>query len=204
MKDGLSQMIINVEAQKDEPSGYNILNRAIFYVSRLVSSQKERDFINTNYNDIKRVFSIWVCMNMDENTMNYVHLANDTLLGSYQWKGKTDLLNIVLIGLSNDLPEHDEKYELHRLLGALLSKELSVEEKLNIIEKEYDIPVESNMRKDVSAMCNLSQGIIDDANAKVVMNMHKKGYTSKQIAEIVEKSIEEVEAIIAKREPVLA
>lgn len=56
----------------------------------------------------------------------------------------------------------------------------------------------------VSAMCNLSQGIIDDANVKVVMNMHKKGYTSEQIAEIVEKSIEEVEAIIAKREPVLA
>ena len=143
-------------------------------------------------------------MNMDENTMSYVHLANDTLLGSYHWSGKLDLLNIVLIGLSNDLPEHDEKYELHRLLGALLSKELSAEEKLNIIEKEYNIPVESSIRKDVSAMCNLSQGIIDDANVKVVMNMHKKGYTSEQIAEIVEKSIEEVEAIIAKREPVLA
>ena len=41
-KDGLSQIIINVEAQKDEPGEYEILNRAIFYVSRLVSSQKER------------------------------------------------------------------------------------------------------------------------------------------------------------------
>ena len=147
-------------------------------------------------------------MNMDENTMSYVHLANDTLLGSYHWSGKLDLLNIVLIGLSNDLPEHDEKYELHRLLGALLSKELSAEEKLNIIEKEYNIPVESSIRKDVSAMCNLSQGIEEHAtatvNAKVVMNMHKKGYTSEQIAEIVEKSVEEVEAIIAKKEPVLA
>ena len=40
MKDGLSQIIINVEAQKDEPTGYEILNRAIFYVSRLISSQK--------------------------------------------------------------------------------------------------------------------------------------------------------------------
>lgn len=29
-KDGLSQIIINVEAQKDEPKGYKILNRAIF------------------------------------------------------------------------------------------------------------------------------------------------------------------------------
>ena len=42
MKNGLFQIIVNIEAQKDEPSEYKILNRAIFYVSRLVSSQKER------------------------------------------------------------------------------------------------------------------------------------------------------------------
>ena len=96
MKDGISQVIVNVEAQKDEPSGYHILNRAVFYVSRLVSSQKERDFVKTNYNDIRRVFSIWVCMGMDESSMAYVHLAKDDLLGSYSWKGGLDLLNIVL------------------------------------------------------------------------------------------------------------
>ena len=61
--------------------------------------------------------------------------------------------------MSDELPEHDETYELHRLLGALQSKELSVEEKLSIIEKEYDIPVEAGMRKEVDTMCNLSQGI---------------------------------------------
>lgn len=204
MKDGLSQMILNVEAQKDEPTEYDILNRAIFYVSRLVSSQKERDFVNTNYNDIKRVFSIWVCMNMDENTMSYVHLANDTLLGSYQWKGKLDLLNIVLIGLTNELPEHDEKYELHRLLGALLSKELSVDEKLNIIEKEYDIPVESGVRRDISTMCNLSQGIVDDVKAEIILNMYKNDFTVEQIAIATNMGVEEVEAIIAKRKSVLA
>ncbi|WP_300657316.1 hypothetical protein [uncultured Acetatifactor sp.] len=204
MKDGISQVIINVEAQKDEPEGYHILNRAVFYVSRLVSSQKERDFVKTNYNDIRRVFSIWVCMNMDENSMAYVHLAKDDLVGSYPWKGRLNLLNIVLIGISNELPERDDKYELHRLLSAILSMELSVDEKLNIIKSEYSIPVDDKLRKDVSAMCNLSQGIRDDEKTKVIMNMHKKGYTPEQIAEIVEKSIGEVEAIIKKREPVLA
>ena len=43
---GLTQIIINVEAQKDEPTSYEILNRAIFYASRLVSSQKERVLLN--------------------------------------------------------------------------------------------------------------------------------------------------------------
>ena len=203
MKDGISQVIVNVEAQKDEPAGYHILNRAVFYVSRLVSSQKERDFVKTNYNDIRRVFSIWVCMGMDESSMAYVHLAKDDLLGSYPWKGGLDLLNIVLIGISNELPEHDEKYELHRLLSTLLSMELTVDEKLGIIEKEYSIVVDDKIREDVSAMCNLSQGIKDNTLAEVIMTMHEKGYDSAQIAEIVKKTIEEVEAVIKKRELVL-
>ena len=75
MKDGLSQIIINVEAQKDEPGEYEILNRAVFYVSRLVSSQKERDFENSSYDDIKSVYSIWICMNMEESTMSHIHLT---------------------------------------------------------------------------------------------------------------------------------
>ena len=83
MKDGLSQIIINVEAQKDEPDGYDILNRAIFYVSRLISSQKERDFENTNYNDIRRVYSIWVCMNMEENSLCHIHLVKEDLVGRH-------------------------------------------------------------------------------------------------------------------------
>ena len=208
MRDGISQVIVNLEAQKDEPISYYILNRAVFYVSRLVSSQKERDFVKTNYNDIRRVFSIWVCMGMDESSMAYVHLAKDDLLGSYPWKGGLDLLNIVLIGIANELPEHDEKYELHRLLSTLLSMELTVDEKLGIIRTEYSIPVDDKLRKDMSAMCNLSQGIrenaTDNAIAGVIMNMHRKGYTLEQIAECVEKTIEEVEAVIRKREPVLA
>ena len=204
MKDGFSQVIVNLEAQKDEPISYYILNRAVFYVSRLVSSQKERDFVKTNYNDMKRVFSIWVCMNMDENSMDYVHLTDDKLLGTHQWQGGLDLLNIVLIGISDKIPEHDDKYELHRLLGTLFSMELTVDEKLGIIETEYSILVDDKLRKDVSAMCNLSQGIRDNTLAEVIMTMHEKGYTSGQIAEIVKKSIEEVEAVIRKREPVLA
>ena len=208
MKDGISQVIVNVEAQKDEPTSYYILNRAVFYVSRLISSQKERDFIKTNYNDIRRVFSIWICMNMDRNSMAYVHLAKDNLLDSYPWKGGIDLLNIVLIGIANELPEHDDQYELHRLLSTLLSMELSVDEKLGIMEKEYSIAVDDRIREDVSAMCNLSQGIREKGRAegeeKIILNMHQNNFTLEQIALATSRSIEEIKAIIEKKEPVLA
>ena len=204
LKDGVSQIIINIEAQKDAPSGYSILNRGIFYACRLISSQKERDFVNTNYDDIKCVYTIWICMNMPENSLDYYQLANRKVLGSRTWEGKQDMINIVLIGLAKDLPVHDEKYELHRLLVALMSKQLTTSEKLNIIEKEYKIQVNDTLRKDVSVMCNLSQGIVDETLEKVVLNMHKLGYTSEQIAKAVEMSKEAVERIIEVNKFILA
>lgn len=216
MKDGLSQIIINVEAQKDEPGEYEILNRAVFYVSRLISSQKERDFENSSYDDIKCVYSIWICMNMEENTMSHIHLTKEDLIGSYEWKGNLDLLNIIMIGLAKELPEHDETYELHRLLGALLSRELTVDEKLDIIGKEYDIPLEENFRKDMSTMCNLSQGVKEEGiaigrregleegrregHAELITKMYKNGLSIELIASATDKTIEEVKTIIEGKE----
>lgn len=211
MKNGLSQIIVNIEAQKDEPTEYKILNRAIFYVSRLISSQKERDFVNTNYDDIKQVFSIWICMNMDDNSLSHIHLTKDELLKPCNWKGNLDLLNIVLIGITNEIPEHDEKYEMHRLIGALLSSELKEQEKLDIIEHEYNIPTSQEFREDVRIMCNLSTGIEERAteratektSEKFILNMYKKGYTLDQIADVAETGVDEVEAIIKKKEPAM-
>ena len=208
MKNGLSQIIVNIEAQKDEPTEYKILNRAIFYVSRLISSQKERDFVNTNYDDIKQVFSIWICMNMDDNSLSHIHLTKDELLKPCNWKGNLDLLNIVLIGITNEIPEHDKKYEMHRLIGALLSSELKEQEKLDIIEHEYNIPISQEFREDVRIMCNLSTGIEERATEKTsekfILNMYKKGYTLDQIADVAETCVDEVEAIIKKKEPAMA
>lgn len=91
----------------------------------------------------------------------------------------------------------------------MLSKELTIDEKLNIIGKEYDIPIEENFRKDVSVMCNLSQGIKEDGiaigrvegEAGLIMKMHKNGLTAEQIASATDKDIKEVKAIIAGKKP---
>ena len=212
LKDGVSQIIINIEAQKDTPSEYHILNRGIFYACRLVSSQKERDFVNTNYDDIKCVHTIWICMNMPENSLDYYGLANRKVLGSKKWEGKQDMINIVSIGLAKDLPEHDEKYELHRLLGALLSGELKEQKKLEIIEREYNIPINDEIRKDVNVMCNLSLGIEERAAEKatektiesVVMKMYSNNFPLEQISIATDKRVEEIKMIIEKNDKVLA
>ena len=107
-------------------------------------------------------------------------------------------------------------YELHRLLGALLSGKLTVDEKLNIIKNEYEINVENNLRRDVSDMCNLSQGLVEEGReegiaegiakgraegraeerAGIIIKMYNKGFTAEEIAETIDKDVEEVKEII--------
>lgn len=165
--------------------------------------------MNSHYDDIRSVYSIWVCMNMEENSLSHIHLTQEDLVGKNQWKGNLNLMNIIMIGLSEELPGPEEGYELHRLLGALLSQKLTVEEKLTIMETEYHIPVEENLRKDVNVMCNLGEGIEEKAiaigeaktEARLVGNMHKNGFTAEQIAAATDMDIKDVEAILAGREP---
>lgn len=195
MKDGLAQVIINIEIQKDEPTQYFLLNRAIFYVSRMVSSQKGRDFVHQNYNDMKRVFSIWLCMNMPSNSMSYVHLTKEDILEHYNWNGHLDLLNIVLLGIGRELPPQEEQYELHRLIGTLLSAELTVTQKLAIIETEYHIPLSVELEEGVNYMCNLGEGIEERAIEKVILKMYKEGCDLKFIANMTEKDTSEIERV---------
>lgn len=62
---GRITLIINVEAQRTQKRaklGYALLRRAVYYVSRLISSQKETEFTGSSYDEIKKVYSIWLCM----------------------------------------------------------------------------------------------------------------------------------------------
>ena len=95
-------------------------------------------------------------------------------------------------------------YELHHLLGTLLSSELTADEKLSIMEHEYDISVEEKLRRDVNIMCNLSEGIEEKGMAKgeaqLIINMHNNGLTAAQISKLTDKNEEYVKEIIAGEE----
>ena len=57
------RLIINIEAQNDFYPGYPILKRGIYYCGRMLSSQYGVEFTDTHYEKLKKVYSIWICMN---------------------------------------------------------------------------------------------------------------------------------------------
>lgn len=67
--------------------------------------------------------------------------------------------------------------------------------------------MEENFRKDVSVMCNLSQGIREDGIAegvaesqkKVILKIHQKNYTIAEISDIVDLPEYEVQRIIEEQ-----
>ena len=156
-------------------------------------------------------------MNMKENSLSHIHMVKDDLLGEQDWKGNLDISNIVMIGLAKEIPPKEERYELHRLLGALLSQTMTAEQKLKLMKQEYDIPVDRRgIRDEVKIMCNLSEGVEEMGYAKgeaagkvigrsegrseertdIILKMHKKGYSLEQIMDVTEMSEAEIKAII--------
>lgn len=154
----LAKIIVNMELQKEERALYDVEMRGIFYAAREVSSQLGREFKNQHYNDMKKVYSIWICMNTRENSLNKIALKNENVFGQSRWKDKYDMIHIVTIRLSRKMDE-DRGHELHRFLGAIFAQELSFSEKEKILVKEFGIKLEGDRKERLTNMCNLGEGI---------------------------------------------
>ena len=59
-----------MDAQKKYNLGYSILKREIFHCSRLLSSQYNLEFIEPEFDKIKKVYSIWLCMTSSESKIS--------------------------------------------------------------------------------------------------------------------------------------
>ena len=151
-----------MEAQKEKPGSYDIVTRGIFYNARQLSSQLDTEFEIPHYNDIKKVYSIWICMNVPkylENTAVLYDIQPHDLVGAVEKKGRYDILAVIEINLGKEPAKDSEELRLHRLLGTLLSPGLRPEEKMEVLKKEYGIKTTDRLRKGMRQMCNLSEAI---------------------------------------------
>lgn len=97
-----------------------------------------------------------------KNTLEWYHLGKESMIGNREWKGRTDLINIIMIGLTSEVPEYNEEHKLHRLLCTLFSAQLEAEEKIAIMENEYHIRMKETIREEIEEMCNLGRGVREE------------------------------------------
>ncbi|MFT4105105.1 MAG: hypothetical protein QM657_05015 [Lacrimispora sp.] len=163
------KIFLDIETQKNFHPGYHIVTRGIFYTSRMISAQMGTEFQAPDYDDIKKVYSIWICMNTPKrvsNTIAEFSINKKNLVGDPGYLGRYDLLSVIIIGLSKELAAETEGTGLHRLLGALFSTHLSPEEKKDILSDEFKIPMNSDLERRINFMCNLGEGIAEEARER--------------------------------------
>ena len=157
----LIQLIINIEAQKDFYPGYPLIKRSIYYCSRMISSQYGTEFTNSHYEKIKKVYSIFICIDSPQyrkNTINYYSLQEQNIVGNVQEKKENyDLITAIIICLGDK--KHEADFGILKLLEALFSSERDPEEKKQILQQDYNIPMTKKLEGEVAEMCNLSEGI---------------------------------------------
>ena len=160
-------LIINVEAQNDFYPGYPIVKRNLYYCCRLVSSQYGTEFTNSHYEKIKKVYSIFICMNPPnyrKNTINQYSIQEENLIGEFDENVEYyDLLTGIIICLGD---VEDEMTGILKLLEVLLSSERSPKEKREILQEEFNIKMTRELEREVSEMCNLSEGVEQKGIAK--------------------------------------
>ena len=158
----LVQLIINIEAQRSRHTSYPLLKRAMYYVSRLISSQYGVDFDKAQYGKIKKVYSIWLCMDApdDRGGITRYHMQEEPEYGNIlNEKEDYDLQQVVMVYVAH--ARADMENRLLNLLGELFLSEDSANMKKAALIDHYDIDLNDDEERLVSTMCNLSVGLYE-------------------------------------------
>ncbi|MCD8109265.1 MAG: hypothetical protein LUE14_04085, partial [Clostridiales bacterium] len=162
-KDIETYLFVDFEIQRDA-EGSDIFPRAVFYSGRMLSIQYGHEVNAHNYKGLKKVYSIWACVNcakMDENTISRYYMAKEDVFGTYHDRRDCNMIEIIMIRLPENVPEKGESHPLIRMVGTLLSDEMPASQKKEILEKEYNIKMTQDGESRLINMCNLSEGILE-------------------------------------------
>ena len=138
----------------------------MYYCCRMNSSQYGTEFSRGQYGKLKKVYSIWICMNPPKKrrgTITRYRIQEEDVVGKVRENEKNyDLLTAVMVCLGTkrkDTKEELGEKQLLRMLEVLFSDEIQVEEKKWILEKEFKMPMTEELEGGVEEMCNLSKGV---------------------------------------------
>ena len=144
---------INIEIQDDFYPGYPLSARGVYYGSRMFSMQYEDQIKGSRYENLKKVYSIWICLNPpkeERGSITEISLDKKVHVGYNRIRKEDyDKLSVILLYLSKESEE-----EILGFLQTLLDETIQSERKLAILEEEYGIVMDNKTRK-IREMCNL-------------------------------------------------
>jgi hypothetical protein len=137
-------VIINIEVQQNFHPGYDIIKRGIYYGCSLIAMEKETVFADSNYDGMKKVYSIWICLDVPLDKANSIIrygmselCPTDVSHGVHRIGAPYDLLEVMMVCLNDKSEEGGEG--VIEMLKTLFSQRLSKEEKQKLLKERYSI-----------------------------------------------------------------
>jgi len=170
------KIIINVELQKKYHVGYHFGSRGVFYCARMLSEQLDKEFTTDNYDDMRKVYSIFICMEApekDANTITECSIEQKELYGEFSGEEKCDYLSVIIIRLSKK-DNGDKNNELIEMLTVLLSEEIDAETKKRELETKHGMIMTRETEGGIQNMCNLGEGLIEKYESRGIEKGERK------------------------------
>ena len=166
-KEKALKILINVEAQKSTTFSalkYHLENRIIYYLARMISSQKNVKFFNDNYDDIKKVYSIWICMDSKpgSDSIDEFLFSQRTPHGIPREFPYLDKMHGIVISIQPNMPSEESKNTLISMLEDLLTN-IPATDKKRILSDKYGIKMTTTLERSIGKMCNISEFFIEQA-----------------------------------------
>ena len=195
------ELIVNVEIQVDASSIKRVIWRGIYYCGRMISEQYGAEFFDEDYENIKKVVSIWICPSVSkykQNSIIEIKPKVNTVYGEFQVNEEdVDIARVIILNLNEEDEQSDQ--QIIRLLSVLLSDHDSPEMKKNILSSEFGISMTADEEKEVEIMCNLSRAVEarkeNEINVRVATDMLKDGEPMSKIEKYSRLSEEIIETI---------
>lgn len=174
------KILVNIEAQRSSDHsklGYHLENRIVFYLARMISAQKQTEFFHSDFDNLKKVRSIWICMDNDETEDSIEEIGFDrkTVFGNKKSSYHTDLMKGIIVNIRNGENNNSggirkSQNVLISMLEELLSEKNAVEKK-HILADEYGMIMTTELEGRIRIMCNLSENIIERERIDAVKRM---------------------------------
>lgn len=173
------RIIINVEAQGKKHPGYSLATRAIYYTCRLVSEQYGTEFDHSNYDGIKKVYSIWICMpkeNKGETSIESYSINRTQEYGkcdpAITAKERYDILKAVIIRLGQKKADNNK---LLNALSTIFSDKINGEDKVKVCAEE-GFPIDgADLQERITTMSGLGKDIELEAREKATAEEKAEG-----------------------------
>jgi len=178
---------VDIEPQKTYRPGYPIEKRGLYYLARSLSSQLNLLSEKTDYNQLEKCYSIWICRDdipeKERFSMSFYQMKNTRNVGSCSpQKENYDLLTLVIIRLGSENYKNDAEDLFHFLTLLLYPQKKDFPKQIG---KYIDFSHNLELLKEVRYMDGLGQSVWEEGIAhgrkEIIANMLKSGLSETDI-----------------------